>query len=264
MKNNSGKKTVLGIFIIGALAFFIAGIYYIGKKQQLFNNTFRISGVFKDVRGLQVGNSVRFAGINVGVVEEIVIVTDTSVRVDMLIDDKTRKFIRRDASVIIGSDGLMGNKILQIMPGTSQERVIENNDYIRTTVPLNMDDIFAKLKVTGDNAANITNDLAVIVGNIRNGKGTIGKLFMDSTFATNLDKTVVHLKQGASGFSQNMEAAKHSFLLRGMFKRKKKAEQQKSDDKKKDSSKKDDKKKEDSETGTTKKKGMKAWLQRTF
>jgi phospholipid/cholesterol/gamma-HCH transport system substrate-binding protein len=263
MKNNSGRKTVLGIFIIGALAFFVAGIYYIGKKQQLFNDTFRISGVFKDVRGLQVGNSVRFAGINVGVVEEITIVTDTSVRVDMLIDDNTRKFIRRDASVIIGSDGLMGNKILQIMPGTPGERVIENNDYIRTTAPLNMDDIFAKLKVTGDNAASITSDLAVIVGNIRNGRGTIGKLFMDSTFATNLDKTVVHLKQGASGFSQNMEAAQHSFLLRGLFKKKKKDADRKKEENK-EGTKKDDKKKEDSESGAAKKKGMKAWLQRTF
>jgi phospholipid/cholesterol/gamma-HCH transport system substrate-binding protein len=262
MKNNSGRKTVLGIFITMALAFFIAGIYYIGKKQQLFNNTFRISGVFKDVRGLQVGNSVRFAGINVGVVEEINIITDTSVRVDMLIDENTRKFIRRDASVIIGSDGLMGNKILQIMPGTPGERVIENDNYIRTTAPLNMDDIFAKLKVTGDNAASITSDLAVIIGNIRNGRGTIGKLFMDSTFATNLDKTVVHLKQGASGFSQNMEAAKHSFLLRGMFK-KKKREEQKKEDSKKDDKKKDDKKKDD-DTGSAKKKGMRAWLQRTF
>jgi phospholipid/cholesterol/gamma-HCH transport system substrate-binding protein len=232
MKKNVNKKIGLGIFVCVGLLFFIAGIYYIGKKQQMFNETFRISGIFKDVRGLQVGNNVQFCGINVGIVEEISIQTDTTVKVDLLINEDARKFIHKNASAIIGSDGLMGNKILSIVPGTAGEKVIEDNDYIRTPLPVNMDEILVKLKVTGDNAAKITGDLAVIMDNIRSGKGTIGKLFMDSTFAVNLDKTVVNLKQGANGFSQNMEAAKHSFLLRGLF-RKKNRDKKKDEDKKK-------------------------------
>lgn len=229
MKKERGKKIGLGIFVTVALLFFIVAIYYIGKKQQLFNSTFRISGLFKDVRGLQVGNNVRFSGINVGIVEEIDIITDTTVKVDLMVNEDTRRFIRKNATATIGSDGLMGNKILTIMPGTSDEKIIENNDYIRTTVPISMDEILMKLKVTGDNAVNITGDLATIISNIRSGKGTIGKLFMDSSFATNLDKTVVSLKQGANGFSENMQAAKQSFLLKGLFKRKKKTGEDKKD-----------------------------------
>ncbi len=224
MKNEGRKKVGLGIFVIAALFFFIVGIYFIGKKRQLFNETFRVSGLFTDVRGLQVGNNVRFSGINVGVVEDIVIITDTTVKVDMQINENTRRFIRKDASAIIGSDGLMGNKILTIMPGTADEAIIENNDYIRTTMPISMDDILLKLKVTGDNAATITGDLAAIIGNIRSGRGTMGKLFMDSSFAENLDHTVVNLKKGTSGFNQNMEAAKQSFLFKGLFKKRKKKE----------------------------------------
>lgn len=225
MKREGGKKVGLGIFVITALFFFILGIYFIGKKQQLFNETFRISGLFTDVRGLQVGNNVRFSGINVGVVEDIVIITDTTVKVDIQVNENTRRFIRKDASAIIGSDGLMGNKILTILPGTPGEAIIENNDYIRTTMPISMDDILFKLKVTGDNAATITGDLAAIIGNIRSGRGTIGKLLMDTSFAKNLDRTVVNLKKGTSGFNQNMEAAKQSFLFKGLFKKKKKKEQ---------------------------------------
>jgi len=226
MKKNPGKKIALGLFVMAGLAFFIAAIYYIGKRQQLFNTTFRVSGIFKDVKGLQAGNNVRFSGINVGVVENITIANDTSVKVDVLINEDTRRFIRKNASAVIGSDGLMGNKILIIMPGTPGEETIENNDYINTTMPVSIDEILVKLKITGDNAANITSDLAAIVANIRSGKGTVGKLFMDSTFAKNLDKTIINLKQGTSGFNQNMEAAKESFLFKGIFRKKKKKQEE--------------------------------------
>src|ERR1700757_5237020 len=150
MKKNVNKKIGLGIFVCIGMLFFIAGIYYIGKKQQLFNETFRISGIFKDIRGLQVGNNVEFSGINVGIVEEISILTDTTVKVDLLINEDARKFIHKNASAIIGSDGLMGNKLLNITPGTPGEKIIEDNDYIKTSLPVNIDEILVKLKVTGD------------------------------------------------------------------------------------------------------------------
>jgi phospholipid/cholesterol/gamma-HCH transport system substrate-binding protein len=227
MKKDSGKKAGVGIFVSLGLVLLIAGIYFIGKKQQLFNHTFRISGIFKDISGLQVGNNVRFSGINVGVIENIQIIADTAVRVDFIIDEKARKFIKKDAKAIIGSDGLMGNKIMIIMPGTNGKKEIEGNDFIATAVPISMDDILLKLKITSDNAASITQDLSVIMGNIRSGKGTIGKLFMDTVFAQNLDQTVVNIKQGAGGFKQNMDAAGHNFLLRGFFKKKKNKEEEK-------------------------------------
>jgi phospholipid/cholesterol/gamma-HCH transport system substrate-binding protein len=53
------------------------------------------------------------------------------------------------------------------------------------------------------------------------GKGTIGKLFVDSAFAKNLDATIVNIKQGAGGFKQNMDAASHNVFLRGFLKKKK-------------------------------------------
>lgn len=127
-----------------------------------------------------------------------------------------------------------------IRPGTKNEKVIGNNDYIATVMPVSIDDILVKLKVTGDNAASITDDLAVLMDNIREGKGTIGKLFMDPVFAANIDKTVVNLKQGAGGFSKNMEAAKHSFLLRTFFKDKKDKDKDKKTDKGKKADKEED------------------------
>ena len=217
MKKTTGNTVKLGIFVFLSVTLFIAGIYFIGQRQQLFGTTFKVSGIFQDISGLQIGNNVRFSGINVGIVQEIEQISDSTVRVDMVINERTRKFIKKNAKAVIGSDGLMGNKIVLITPGTSSAKGIANNDLLETVKPLSMDDIMLKIKVTSENAANITDDLSAVMANIRQGKGTIGKLFMDSILAENVDQALVNIKQGAGGFKQNMEAAKHNFLLKGYY-----------------------------------------------
>ena len=211
MKKDITNKIKLGIFISLGIAVFIVAIYFIGEGQQLFRSTFRISGVFKDVAGLQAGNNVRLSGINVGTVENIVLVSDTSVRVEILIDESTRKFIKKDAVASIGSEGLIGNKVLIINPGTGKKMIIENNDIIKTVQPINMDDIFISLKTTIDNSSNITGDLSRITSSIESGKGTIGKLLMDQSLAQEFDSSIVNLKQGSEGLKNLIDDAKSGF-----------------------------------------------------
>ncbi len=203
------------------LLLFTAGIYLIGERRQLFSSTFRVKGIYKDVGGLQVGNNVRFSGINIGTVENIEIISDTSVRVDMVLEEDTRKFIKSDSKAIIGSDGLMGNKVVNIVPGTSAKPPINDNDLIQTAVPVSMDEILYQLKITTENSSAITGNLFAITQAIRSGKGTMGKLFMDTVFAENLDQAILNIRLGTKGFEQNMDAAKKSFLLRGALKKRK-------------------------------------------
>ena len=222
METSKSNTLKLGIFVSSAIILFIVGIYFIGKQQQLFSNTFHLSGIFTDISGLEVGNNVRFSGINVGIVENIEQVTDSTVKVEMLIDKDNQRFIKQDASAIIGSDGLMGNKVVLITPGNKSTIVIADHGTVKTGSQVSMDDILLKLKLTTDNAATITSDLAAIIGNIRSGQGTIGKLFMDSAFAKTVDDALINIKQGAGGFKQNMDAAKSNFLLKGYYDKKKK------------------------------------------
>lgn len=230
MEKPTGNKIKLGIFVSCSIALFIVCIYYIGDKQQLFSKTFHISGVFRDISGLQVGNNVRFSGINVGIVKNIEQLTDSTVKVEMMIDDDTRKFIKKNALATIGSDGLMGNRIVLISPGTDGKQVIADNDMIKTLQPISTDDILIKLKATADNAASMSGDLSIIMANIRSGKGTIGKLLMDSAFSETVDGAMVNIKQGAGGFKKNMDAASHNVLLRGFLKKKKKAAEEKKEE----------------------------------
>jgi phospholipid/cholesterol/gamma-HCH transport system substrate-binding protein len=215
MKKDAGSTIKLGVFISLGVAVLVLGIYFIGERQQIFRRTFRVSGVFRDVAGLQEGNNVRFSGINVGTVDKIRIVSDSSVRVEILIGEGTRQFIKKDAVASIGSEGLMGNKVLVITPGTGGEKEIETNDSIGTVQPINLDDIFTSLKTTIDNTNDITGDLASITGNIQAGKGTIGRLLMSQTDAQKVDSILVNLKEGSSDFRKLTEKAKKSWLLWG-------------------------------------------------
>ena len=202
-----GSKIRLGIFISLGIAFFTAGIYFIGVTQQMFTSTFRITGIFKDVGGLQAGNIVRFSGINVGTAENIKIISDTSVRVDMRIDEKVRQFIKKDAEAIIGSEGLLGNKILIITPGTSGTKGIENNDVIATNVPVSMDDVLLSVKGTIDNASKITSAVSKITDNMQAGNGTVGRLLMNKEMSQNFDSTFASLREGSAQFKTLMEKA---------------------------------------------------------
>ena len=227
MKQNTGHNIKLGIFVSITILFLVVGIYFVGQRQQLFSDTFHVSAIFKDISGLQVGNNVRFSGIDVGVIEDIQQISDSTVKVDMIINEQSRKFIKKNAVATIGSDGLMGNKILVIIPSAPGSEELVNNDILETAQPVTMDEILVKLKVTSSNAADITDDLAAIIGNIRGGKGTVGKLFMDSLFAENVDQAMVNIKQGTGGFKQNMDAASHNILLRGYLRKKEKEKEHK-------------------------------------
>lgn len=215
MKKDISKKLRLGIFISAGIIIFLLGVYFISERQQLFRSTFRVCGVFNDVAGLQAGNNVRLSGINVGTVDYVGIVSDTSVRVEILIDERIRKHIKKDAIASIGSDGLMGDKILIINPGTGGKSEIEDNDTVATAQPVNIDNIMTSLKTTIENTNSITGDLSKIVGTIESGQGTIGRMLKDSSLAVNIDSTFVNLREGSTGFKTLMAKAKKSWLLWG-------------------------------------------------
>ncbi len=207
MKKSTSNKMRLGIFITIGIVLLILGVYFIGEKQQLFRSTFRIKGVFKNVSGLQIGNNVRLSGVNIGTVDNISIVSDTSVSVEIMIDENARQFIKKDAIASIGSEGLMGNKALIINPGTGGKKRIENGDIINTSMPVDIDSILVKLKTTIENTADITGDLASMTKNIESGKGTIGRLIMDKSWRENFETTFINLRKGSTEFRILMEKA---------------------------------------------------------
>src|SRR5690349_12707063 len=125
MAKEVSKNIRLGVFVLLGTILLIAALYLIGNNHNLFGNTFRISAEFYNVNGLMPGNNVRFSGIDVGTVESVEIVSDSSVRVVMVIEQDIRKYIRKNAVASIGTDGLMGNKLVNINSSDEDAEPIE-------------------------------------------------------------------------------------------------------------------------------------------
>ena len=220
-------KVRLGLFIIGGLAIFTLGIFIIGKQKNLFNPVYKLSSTFYNVSGLEVGCNVRFSGINVGTVDIIKIINDSTVLVDMLIRKEVQPFIKTDSEVSLGSSGIIGDRLIVISQGSTKAAAASDGQYLNSVEPVEIDALMTSLEVTAGNIEIISYELADIMININNSNGILGKLIQDSTFADNLDQTMVNLKNSSKGLDENMNAVKDNFLLKGYFKRKEKAAEKK-------------------------------------
>ncbi len=201
MNKDTGSNWKLGIFVIIGLILFVFTIYIVGKQQNLFGSTFQLKSKFKTVSGLKVGNNVRFSGINVGTIDEIELITDSSVVVVLKIEKGVQKFIKTDAIASIGSDGLMGDKVLTVSPGNSSSKIIKDNDFIASKSPVEMADLMSSLKKSIDNAGIITSQLAQFTYNMNNGNGTLSKLITDKEFANSLKNTLTNLEISSNEFA---------------------------------------------------------------
>jgi phospholipid/cholesterol/gamma-HCH transport system substrate-binding protein len=204
MEKTTSQKLRLGLFVIIGLTLFILAVYFIGDKQQMFGKTNQLSAVFNNVSGLQLGNNVRYSGINVGTVSSITMINDTAIKVDMLIDKTIFPHIRKNAIATIGSDGLVGNMIINIIPGKKKATSISPGDEIRTLSRIRTDDMLNTLGKTNKNAALLTSDLLKITNEINQGTGTVGLLIKDSNLANDLKQTVHYLKITGQGSSQSI------------------------------------------------------------
>ena len=229
MPKEKNYKWKLGAFSLAALVIAVAAIYYIGKQKNKFGSVLHVYANFSSVSGLKAGSNVRLGGIDVGTVDAISLTTDTTVQVDMIIQKKVQKFIKKDAHASIGSEGLMGDKVVTITAGTPGQPMVTDGDSLRSIRPIETDAIMASLKTSADNAAIITGNLADISSRINSGKGALGKLLHDTTLSANISSTMRNLKSSTHKLDENMEAAQHNFLLRGFF-RKKEKEKNRGDD----------------------------------
>lgn len=329
MGNREINNVKLGAFVLGGLLFLVLLLYMIGVNRSLFGATFVLKARFENVQGLVAGNNVRFSGIQTGTVKNITILNDTVIEVSMIVDKKMLRVIRNNALVSIGTDGLVGNKVVNIVPSkvsaplaiagdvlqskkaVSPDEMLQtlyttNNDIaviaanLKTTVqringssaiwqlldepeiPRNVRLSVANIRLATAKANNMADNLDRIISDVRGGKGLLGAIVKDESIAKNMQEAVIKIKkvgeqadsltgelraavagirlditkgngpvrallrdslllvkltnsldniqQGSEGFNQNMEAVKHSFLLRGYFRKLERKKHQKGKD----------------------------------
>lgn len=194
MEKSTQRTVRLGIMVILAVTVFTVTVYLIGQKQDLFRQTIVVSVQFNNVNGLQAGNNVRFSGINVGTVVSVAILSDSVIEVTMRLRESVRPFIKKDAVASVGSDGLMGNMLVNISPGTPAAAPIENNDRLRAFSRIKTDDILQTLNMTNENAAMLTHNLLAVTEQIQHGDGTLTYLLYDSNLRLDLTGSIKNLR----------------------------------------------------------------------
>src|SRR5229473_2929873 len=136
----------LGLFIVAALLIFAAGVFWIGEKHFLFSSTYRLSAEFPNVAGLNGGAEVRVGGIHEGTVRQIQLPMrpNDKVHVVMELANGTRSVIKNDSVATIRSEGLVGDKFVEISFGSDQAPKVKNGDTIRGEPPLQLSDLLNK------------------------------------------------------------------------------------------------------------------------
>ena len=193
MKNQTNKALRVGLFVFTALAIFITIIYLIGSKDNLFKTKTTITTSFNDIRGVVVGNNVRFSGIKVGKVSDINVVSDKEVVLELSIVKEYARFIYKDALVEINQDGLMGSKLINITSGHSSAGKIEEGTHLKGKEGIDIENMLYEVHDILVEAGDAVASLKSIAGKIDSGEGDLAKLVNDDVLSTELTATTRQL-----------------------------------------------------------------------
>jgi phospholipid/cholesterol/gamma-HCH transport system substrate-binding protein len=150
--------------------------------------------VFDDIKGLNKGNKVRFSGLNVGTVSEILILADTAVQVEMSIQREYIKFIKIDSRVEIDNEGLMGNKMIVIHHGSNGSASIMENSRLQARETINVEDILEEATNIVQNSRDAAINLLEVTDHIIAGKGSLGRLLYDTALVADVSFMLENLK----------------------------------------------------------------------
>lgn len=197
MRVTNAQKIKLGIFVLLTALTLVVSLYFIGKKQNLLGNTFRITGVFNNISGLKLGNNVRYAGINVGTVRNIVMLNDTTICVDMVMQADILRHIRKNARAAVGSDGLVGSMVVNIFPTPGEASALQPGDTIQSIRKITANDMISTLNITNENAAELSRELLRITNSLNEGKGSLGLMLNDEKMGEDLKVTISNLRSAS-------------------------------------------------------------------
>ncbi|MFB9843149.1 MlaD family protein [Mucilaginibacter ginsenosidivorans] len=217
-RTDNRRAVIVGIFLALGLIIFVVGVLTLGSAQKTFSKSIHISAIFDDVAGLKKGNNVWFSGVKVGTISDVHFTGPSQVDVRMSVDQESQQYIHRNAAVHIGSDGLIGNKIIVIDGGSPQAPIIQDGDKLQVAKLPSTDDIMNTLQKNNENLLAITTDFKNLSHQILAGKGTVGALLADSTMGQQLKASMRNLQvttQTAAAMAAQLNAFSKKMNTKG-------------------------------------------------
>jgi phospholipid/cholesterol/gamma-HCH transport system substrate-binding protein len=201
MARQTANHFRLGIFVIAGMFFLVLLLYVIGKNQGIFGASFPIRARFENVNGLLPGNNVRFAGIHAGTVKSVEVINDSTIEVTMLIQNKMRPHIRANAVASIGSDGLMGNKLVNIQSAKGDADLVVENSLLASGTAADTDQMLKILGETNNELATVVEGLKTTINRINN-SSALWEVLNDESLPANLRTSLINVRSTTSGMNQ--------------------------------------------------------------
>jgi phospholipid/cholesterol/gamma-HCH transport system substrate-binding protein len=186
MLKSKKKQLQLGIFVVAGLLIFVLAVYYLGKQENIFGSGITVYAEFSNAKGLKPGNNVRFLGTSAGYVSGVTVKNDSVIVIAIVVSYDMSRYIRKNATVEIQNEGVMGSKILEIKPGSGDAGIIQDNDLLPSGNTLSIEEVFSALETTVENSIKASENLWLITERIKNGEGALGKFIND----TNMNQTI--------------------------------------------------------------------------
>ena len=212
MKKKSINAIKLGAFVLAGLTLLIFSLYLVGKNKSLFGTRFELKAHFKDVNGLLVGNNVRFSGIDVGSVLDIMILNDTVIEVTMNVSKDIKGFIRNNSVASIGTDGLIGNRVVNIEPMGGDKPFVKGGERLPSREEINTDQMLQTLNRTNQTVSKIAEEVLATV-QLVNQSSELTNLLNDKSLSLNLRRSLENLYKTTQKSSILMDNALSTFKL---------------------------------------------------
>lgn len=177
----SWEQLRVGVVLLVALAILVVAVVRLGAASNLFSSRYTLVAFLANANGLRVGASVMVAGTLAGTVESIDFLpvdrdTTRSLVLTFALDEANQAQVRANSIARVRTVGLLGDKVIDITPGTAQYQVLQEGDTIATEQALDVDAVLVQASGAVDDLIALTTDLRTITGGLARGEGTAGQL----------------------------------------------------------------------------------------
>lgn len=216
------RKASVGAFLIGGIVLFGVGLFLIGSRQKVFSRGFHVYSDFKSVSGLETGANVRVSGLEAGEVEEIQVPSQASslFRVKLRLTEKVHPLVRQDSIAMIQTEGLVGDKFVEIDKGSDQAQECKNDGTIPSKEPFDFADLMQDAHTLFKTTDTTMESAGQVADNVNKTLGTFLTPESDGeNGAVHLSETMAAAQRAMNNLADDTEAMKHNFFLRGFFKK---------------------------------------------
>ncbi|MDP2530214.1 MAG: MlaD family protein [Candidatus Palauibacterales bacterium] len=190
----------VGILLLVGLAILAMGTFYIGQVGHVFGRRYELVTLMRSAEGLVPGAAVQLAGQNVGQVDRVEWLapaqrarTGEAVAVWLAVNREVQEQIRADSKAEVRTQGLLGDRVIDIVPGSEGSPILEQGDTLAAAEPLDYQAILRK----GSDAVTGLGDLAARLDSITRellaGHGSLGRMLVDDSLYGNVSRLSLSL-----------------------------------------------------------------------